>query len=113
MQKKFNVIFVIDQYCKMSYPTGMGANTGNHFNDVAGRMRGYLNGPDHHHHPSPFHSPPFPHPPHNFPFHGPFPMPPLVGPMFRPIGPRHNPFNPSMEEDFGGFARLFVRDLLS
>ncbi len=97
----------------MSYPTGMGANTGQQFNQVARQMRAYLNGPGHQRPPSPFHGPPFPPPPHISPFQPPFPMPPPPGPMFHPIGPRHNPFNPRISEDVGGFARLFLRDLLS
>jgi hypothetical protein len=95
----------------MSYPTGMGANTGQQFNQVARQMRAYLNGPGAQRPPSPFNGPPpFPPPPHISPFQGPFPIRPPMGPMFRP---QRMPFNPHRAEGIGGFARLFLHNLLS
>ena len=106
----------------MNYPTGMGANTGNQFNQVAGQMRAYLNGPGAVRPPSPFNRPPPPPfngpppflpPPLISPFQGPFPIRPPMGPMFRPFRPQRMPFNPRGVGGIGGFARRFIHNLLT
>lgn len=91
----------------MSYPTGMGAATGNHYNNVAAQMHAYLNnggssgggsgglhmahGHFHQHQPS----------------HG-------VAYASNGYGGGHSfGVHPVIANDVGGFARRFMRNLLN
>jgi len=89
----------------MSYPTGMGAATGNHYNNVAAQMQAYLNnggGGGGHLHSAHGHM-------HQFQ--------PSQGLAFASnalhSGAQHLHFDPLIANDLGGFARRFMRNLMN
>ncbi|CAF3327636.1 unnamed protein product [Rotaria sp. Silwood1] len=77
------------------YPTGMGAATGNHYHNVAAQMQAYLNNGGGHFQPA---QDEFYQYQSNHGFHN---------------GVQHLGVNPMIANDVGGFARRFMRNLLS
>jgi hypothetical protein len=86
----------------MSYPTGMGAATGNHYNNVAAQMHAYLNNGGGGHLHSAYGQM------HQFQ--------PSQGVAFASnafhSGAQHLGVDPLISNDVGGFARRFMRNLM-
>lgn len=81
----------------MSYPTGMGANTGMHYQNVASQMHSYMHTPPASYGRASYGSPS---------------APALASQMFR-YSAQQIGVNPAIANNFGGFARSFVRNVLS
>ena len=83
----------------MSYPTGMGAGTGNHYNNVAAQMHAYMNNPMQR---------------NASPFQGQFGGGGGRGPsQFLHYGAQRMGVNPMIANQVGGLARNFMRNILS
>ena len=85
----------------MSYPTGMGRGTGMHYQNVAAQMQNYLQAPAQRRGYSYAQSP----------YYG-APAPMIASEAFR-YGAQRMGVNPMVVNDLGGFARGFMRNLLS
>jgi hypothetical protein len=86
----------------MSYPTGMGANTGMHYQNVAAQMQSFMN-------PTPQR---YDHSYGGGGFAGNSMGPAIASQAFR-YGAQRIGFNPVVVNNFSGFARSFVRNVLS
>lgn len=80
----------------MNYPTGMSAGTGNHYNNVAAQMHAYMNNPMQRN-PSPYQGQ----------FGGGVPS------QLLHYGAQRMGVNPMIANQVGGFARNFMRNILS
>jgi hypothetical protein len=87
----------------MSYPTGMGAATGNHYNNVAAQMQAYLN----HSHSQPSLQPAGGHFHQHHHSHGPAFASHAYGNHGSYFG-----IDPVIGSDVGEFSRAFMRNLL-
>lgn len=83
----------------MNYPTGMGAGTGNHYNNVAAQMHAYMNNPMQR---------------NASPFQGQFGGGGgRVASQFLQYGAQRMGVNPMMVNQVGGVARNIMRNILS
>ena len=85
----------------MSYPTGMGANTGMHYQNVAAQMHSYMNTPPGSYGRS-----------YSRPSYGSSSAPAIASQVFR-YSAQQMGVNPAIANNLGGFARSFVRNVLS